>query len=112
VAERITATRRELLERTQHRTEVAFLFHKGMKEAAGRSLHDENKPLYDALNKLQQVRHSVSHTGYKPTAEEAREGHKLCCEVMQWLAGVGGFPVKPLIPDAASSIPAVVACVR
>src|SRR5204863_9724141 len=99
-------------DRGRHRTEGPFLYHRGLKSVVGRSLHDENKAQYDDLLKLQQVRHDVAHKGYKPAIDEARNGHKLCCEVMQWLAGVGGFPVKPLLPDSASSIPAVVACFR
>lgn len=92
-------------ERKRHRTEGQFLYHKGIKAASGRSLLEENKQQYDALLKLQELRHKVAHTGYKPTHEEAQTAHKVCCETAQWLAGVAGFPVKLLVPDAASSAP-------
>lgn len=98
-------------ERHRHRTEGAFLYHRGLKEACGRSLLEENKQQYDALLNLQQVRHNVAHTGYKPTFEEAQKGHRLCCEVLQWLARVGGYTVKPLLPDPADSSSTIVVSV-
>jgi hypothetical protein len=94
-------------ERAKHRTEGAFLYHRGIKDASGRSLMEENKPHYDELLKLQQVRHRVAHAGYRPTIEEARNAHTLCCECTRWLADVGGFPVKPMLPDRSSSASAI-----
>lgn len=55
-------------ERKRHRTEASFLYHRGMKSATDRSLHDERKDLYSELLKLQDLRHRVAHTGYKPLA--------------------------------------------
>ncbi len=98
-------------ERYRHRTEGAFLYHRGLKEACGRSLMEEKKQQYDALLSLQQIRHNVAHTGYKPTFDEAQKGHRLCCEVLQWLARVGGYPVKPLLPDPTDSSSGIVVSV-
>jgi len=92
-------------ERKRHRTEGNFLYHRGIKSASDRSLLEENKHQYDALLRLQDLRHKVAHTGYKPTTDEAREAHKVCCEAAQWLAGVAGFSTKPLLPDASASYP-------
>jgi hypothetical protein len=92
-------------ERKRHRTEGNFLYHRGIKTASGRSLLEENKTQYDALLRLQELRHKVAHTGYKPTTDEAREAQKVCCETAQWLAGVAGFSTKPLLPDASASYP-------
>jgi len=92
-------------ERKRHRTEGNFLYHRGVKSASGRSLLEENKQQYDALLQLQDMRHKVAHTGYKPTLDEARDAHKVCCEAAQWLAGVAGLPTKQLLPDASTSYP-------
>jgi hypothetical protein len=92
-------------ERQRHKTEPSFLFHRGLKECCGRSLLDEDKGKYDGLIELQRMRHTVAHTGHKPTHDEARAGHKLACECVRWLAGVGGLPVKSLAPDNAASVP-------
>jgi hypothetical protein len=99
-------------ERERHRTEPQFLFNKGIKDASGRSLLDEDKERYDALLQLQKMRHRVAHTGYKPTLDEAREAHKVCCEAVRWFAGVGGMPVKPMLPDADSAFPGISTAVK
>jgi hypothetical protein len=61
---------------------------------------------------LQKMRHRVAHTGYKPTMDEAREAHKLCCEAVRWFAGVGGMPVKPMLPDAKVTFPGISSAVK
>ncbi|HLA85926.1 MAG TPA: hypothetical protein VJL29_14135 [Thermoguttaceae bacterium] len=91
-------------ERQRHKTEPSFLFHRGLRDLCGRSLQDENKEKYDALLELQKTRHRVAHTGYKPDLTEARVGHTLACECVQWLAGVGGLPVKPLLPPEEAQV--------
>lgn len=90
-------------ERKRHRTDPAFLYHKGMKSACGRSLMEENQAQYDALLKLQEMRHKVAHTGYKPTADEARAAHKTCCEVATWLAEIAGFETKGMLPTTENT---------
>lgn len=85
-------------ERQRHRTEPAFLFHRGLKDCCNRSLQDEQQEKYQALVELQKLRHKVAHTGHKPSHDEARDGHRLACECVQWLADVGDLPVKPLFP--------------
>ena len=87
----------------RHRTDVNFLFHGGIKSASGRSLMDENQQQYAAVTKTYELRNRIAHAGYKPSKEEAREAHQLCCEVVQWLAGVGGLPVKPLVSAPADT---------
>jgi hypothetical protein len=99
-------------ERKRHRTEGGFLYHRGIKSASGRSLLVENKQQYDALLRLQELRHKVAHTGYRPTTEEAREAHKVWREGAQWLAQVAGFPTKPLLPDASASYPGLSAAFK
>jgi hypothetical protein len=94
-------------ERERHRTEPQFLFHRGIKDASGRSLMEEDKEQYDALLQLQKMRHRVAHTGYKPTLDEAREAHKVCCEAVRWFASVGGMPVKPMLPSAEVTFPGI-----
>lgn len=47
--------------RTAHRTEPHYLLNKGIKEASGRSLMEEDKKLYDALLVVQKLRHRVAH---------------------------------------------------
>ncbi len=91
-------------ERQRHKTEPSFLFHRGLKDCCDRSLCDEDKEKYDALVELQRTRHKVAHTGHKPSSDEARAGHKLACECVQWLAGVGGLPVKPLLPAQQAQV--------
>ena len=86
-----------------------FFYHKGIKAATGRSLLDENKSQYDELAKTQQLRHRVAHTGVKPSIEEARDAHKLCCVIVQWFAALGNMPVKPLVPDTSNSNSRIVA---
>ena len=55
---------------------------------------EEDKSKYDYLLKLQELRHKVAHTGYRPTVEEARDAQRICSEAVQWFAGVAGLPVK------------------
>lgn len=92
-------------ERKQHRTEASFLLHRGLDDASGRSLFREDQRKYDRILKLQGVRHQVAHRGYKPSPTEAENAHLLCCEVVQWLCGVAGFPVRPLLPDDQDLLP-------
>jgi hypothetical protein len=92
-------------ERERHKTEPNFLLHRGVKSACGRSLLDEDKKTYDELVNLQKMRHRVAHTGYKPTQDEARHGHRVCCEAARWLAQVGNMPVKPMVPEPADTYP-------
>jgi hypothetical protein len=91
-------------ERKRHRTEGNFLYHRGIKAASGRSLMEEDKKKYDYLLKLQDLRHKVAHTGYKPTIDEAREAQKVCSEAVQWFTGVAGLPVKPLMPKPEDTV--------
>jgi hypothetical protein len=91
--------------RQRHKTDIKFLLHKGILDACGRSLHDENKHLYDKFFKVNDLRNKVAHSGYKPSKDEAKSAHRTSCEVVQWLAGVAGLPVKPLFPSKEDSVP-------
>jgi hypothetical protein len=104
VPEKYASELSELKRRGNNRTDPRFLFHKGIKDACGRSLLEENKANYDQLLKLQALRHDVAHLGKKPSEDEARAAHKLCCEVAQWLSEVAGRPAKPLLPEEQDSI--------
>jgi hypothetical protein len=95
--------------RSKHRNDASFLFHSGIKLASGKSLREENQQLYDEVMKIQQLRHRVAHTGYKPALSEARNAHKMCCEAVQWFSGLAGFPVKRLRPELTSSTQTLVA---
>jgi hypothetical protein len=99
-------------ERKRHRTEGNFLYHRGIKTASGRSLMEEDKKQYDYLLKLQELRHKVAHTGYKPTIEEARDAQGICSEAVQWFAGVAGLPVKPLMPKPEDTVPGMSTAVK
>jgi|GEM_PF-4677972 len=59
------------------------------------------------MTPFQKMRHRVAHTGYKPTLDEAREAHKVCCEAVRWFSGVGGMTVKPMLPDAKVTFPGI-----
>jgi hypothetical protein len=78
--------------------DTSELYHSQMKKEAHRSLNEERKSEYDALMSLQKIRNEVAHRGYRPTADEARNGHRTACEVARWLCDVGGYPVKPMTP--------------
>jgi hypothetical protein len=77
--------------RKKNRTEIKFLVHVGLLEACGRSLCQEDKARYDALCILKKMRNEIAHVGKKVSSSEAKEAHQLCCEVVRWLCGVGGF---------------------
>ena len=87
-------------ERKKHRTEISFLVHRGLNECCGRSYFFEMQTKYDELLKLQDARHKVAHAGHLPTKADAEAAHLLGCETVQWLCGVVGIPVRPLLPDA------------
>jgi hypothetical protein len=96
------------IDRMQHRVDIKFLVHHGLLEACGNSLCIENKKTYDDLLALNQLRHKVAHAGKKPSQSEAEAAHLLCCEVVQWLCKVAGYPVRPLLPAADDAAPALV----
>lgn len=91
----------------QKKVDYSFLFHGQMKKESGRSLFDERKQAYDDLGAFQKVRNRVAHHGYRPSEDEARAGHRTCCEVAQWLAEVGGYKSKPLLPPEKDTFPGI-----
>jgi hypothetical protein len=85
-------------QRAQQRTRIKFLVHDGLLAACSRSLFIDDREKYEALCRLNQFRNQVAHAGKKPALSEAEAAHQLCCEVVQWLCGVGGFPVRQMLP--------------
>lgn len=86
-------------ERQHIKLDFVHLFHKGIMELTTHSLCKEKKSTYDELQKVQTLRHRVAHSGFKPSKDEAKNAHKLCCEVVQWFASVAGVSVPPLYPE-------------
>jgi hypothetical protein len=93
--------------RFKHRVDIKFLVHHGLFEACSHSLCNEHKGKYDDLCELNKLRHKVAHAGEKPSPSEAEAAHLLCCEVVQWLCATGGYPVRPLLPEAKDTAPAL-----
>jgi hypothetical protein len=92
-------------ERRANRTDERYLLNTGLQKMVGRSLAIENKALYDEILKLEkQIRHTVAHKGIRPTMDEARNCHRVCCEVVRWLSEVAGYPNKPLVPAGQPSM--------
>jgi hypothetical protein len=89
----------------QKKMDSSYLFHSQMKKETGRSLHEEKQKEYDALLHLQRIRNDVAHFGYRPTADEGRNGHRTACEVARWLCEVGGYAVKPMLPSVEQTSP-------
>jgi len=87
------------------RTKIRCLTHKNLKEVCDRSLFCENKELYDKLILFNELRNAVAHRGAVPSFEEAETGHKLCCEVVQWLCGIGELNVKRMLPPKNQAVP-------
>ncbi len=94
-------------ERYNHRIEISFLVHRGLKDCCGRSYFVETQKKYEELLKLQDARHKVAHAGHLPTKADAEAAHLLGCETVQWLCGVVGYPVRPLLPDSKDVIPSL-----
>lgn len=88
--------------RKSNNVKIDFLVHRGLQAAIGRSLFLDDQKTYDALCQLKKLRNQVAHAGRNPTQQEAEDGYALCCDVMRWLSGIGGYPVRPLLPDTES----------
>lgn len=86
-------------DRKHNRTQAKFLLHEGIKNVSGRSLHDDERSLYERALAVQQMRHAATHEGTVPTEESAREAYEVCCKVCRWLCSIAGIPQKPLEPD-------------
>lgn len=59
-----------------------------MKEALGCSLHETNRPLYDAVDKLFQMRNKIVHEGRTYSPQEMREVIKVAKKAFEWLEAV------------------------
>jgi hypothetical protein len=91
--------------RKEHRVVITFLLHRSLAQACDRSLENEKVDMYQRLCKLKKFRNDVAHAGVKPSSSESEDAHRLCCETVQWLCDVGGYPVRRLLPEEKDTSP-------
>ncbi|XAM00964.1 hypothetical protein OT109_06165 [Phycisphaeraceae bacterium D3-23] len=92
-------------ERRSKRTDERFLLHKGLKKAAGVSLLEDDKALYDDFGKYKQSRHKIAHAGVSPVMDDARACYACACRVITWLCQKSNISHPALSPDVVSYIP-------
>jgi hypothetical protein len=73
---------------------IAELPHKAMRAAVGRSLHEEDPKLFDAVTKLFTLRNRIAHYGKEPTLSEARAA---VAAAVRYPRGSTGFPHRRMI---------------
>jgi hypothetical protein len=64
---------------------VGDLPHKTMKAAIGRSLHEDNPALFDAVKKLFTDRNAIAHRGEPPELPQARRDVQAAVDLFAWL---------------------------
>jgi hypothetical protein len=64
---------------------VGSLPHKTMKAAVGRSLHEDDRALFDAVNRLFKHRNDIAHRGKPPSLDEARTDLNAAVNLFAWL---------------------------
>jgi hypothetical protein len=64
---------------------VGELPHKTMKAAVGRSLHEDDPTLFDAVKKLFKDRNDIAHRGEPPSLDQARTDVKAAVDIFSWL---------------------------
>jgi hypothetical protein len=67
---------------------IAELPHRPMKGAIGRSLHEDDPALFDAVRTLFTRRNGIAHRGEVPTLEDARESVGAAFRLAAWLDGL------------------------
>jgi hypothetical protein len=67
---------------------AAQLVHKTMKGAVGRSLHEDDPGLFEAVEKLFRTRNRLAHDARRPTTEEADQAVTTAVELFRWLDGL------------------------
>lgn len=74
---------------------VRGLFDRAMKAVTGRSLREEDRPLYKAVDRLFQARNRVAHRGGEGVREdELRSSVTTAQKVVAWLDGVSPAPPR------------------
>jgi hypothetical protein len=72
--------------KNQQFTQAAFaLFDIGTKAVVGRSLRDENKPLYTGVQSLFEARNKIAHRGESPSMDEVRKHVETAKGVFAWI---------------------------
>jgi hypothetical protein len=71
---------------------VGALPHKTMKAAIGRSLHEDDCILFEAVNKLFRDRNNIAHRGEPPTLEDARGDVQAAVDLFAWLESLPSPP--------------------
>jgi hypothetical protein len=71
---------------------VGALPHKTMKAAVGRSLHEDNRTLFEAVNKLFRDRNNIAHRGEPPTLDDARANVQAAVDLFAWLDSLPSRP--------------------
>lgn len=64
---------------------AAALFDRPMKAVAGRSLREDNRPLWKQVNRLFEIRNRVVHRGHVPSDSEADESLDAAILAFRWL---------------------------
>lgn len=67
---------------------IAQLPHKPMKAAIGRSLHEDEPGLFDAVVELFNRRNRIAHYGERPTVSQARDAVGAAVQLSTWLDGL------------------------
>jgi hypothetical protein len=66
---------------------IAELPHKAMRAAVGRSLHEDDPALFDAVKELFNRRNRIAHYGEEPTLSQARDAVRAAVQLSAWLDG-------------------------
>jgi hypothetical protein len=73
---------------------IGSLFGQPMLAVAGRSLHQDDRELWKAVQKLFETRNRVAHSGHVPSQEEADESLDAALKAFRWLDQVGARAVR------------------
>jgi hypothetical protein len=76
------------------------LFHKTMRATVGRSLHEENRRLFDTVRSLFETRNRIVHRGEVTDIEHARPLVAAAVEAFEWLDSVQALVGHDSVPDA------------
>ncbi len=76
------------------RVAVGALPHKTMKAAVGRSLHEDNSNLFEAVNNLFRDRNDIAHRGEPPRLDDARGDVQAAVDLFAWLDSLPSPPAE------------------
>jgi hypothetical protein len=68
---------------------AAALFDKPLAAVTGVSLRNNDRELWNQVNRLFKIRNDIAHRGYTPTAEEALECLQTATQAFRWLNTLG-----------------------